>query len=103
MRISRSLALQRRLRKPPRIPLTTPSLRPPAAMTLFWQLGLATLPRWSRPARQAPPDYVRVSLFICMCLELMLCPMTFRSYTLMTFHPKSLMYWFLVVYEPDLA
>jgi hypothetical protein len=49
------------------------------------------------------PDCVRTSLFICMHVELMSCPMTFRSCTPMTFHPKSLMYWFLVVYEPDLA
>jgi hypothetical protein len=86
-----------------RIPLITPSLRRPAVMTSFWQLGLATLLRWSRPARPTPPDCVKVSLFVCMCVELMPCPMTFRSCTLLTFHPKSLMHWFLVVYEPDLA
>jgi hypothetical protein len=61
------------------------------------------LPRWSRLARQAPPDYVRTSLFVCTRVELMPCPMTFRSCTLMPFHPESLMYWFLVVYEPDLT
>jgi hypothetical protein len=60
-------------------------------------------PRWSRLARQAPPDCVRTSLFVCMRVELMPCPMTFHSCTLMMFHPKSLMYWFLVIYEPDLA
>jgi hypothetical protein len=49
------------------------------------------------------PDHVRTSLFACMRVELMSCPRTFRSYTLMTFHPESLMYWFLVVYESDLA
>jgi hypothetical protein len=49
------------------------------------------------------PDSVRTSLFVCMHVELMPCPMTFRSCTPMIFHPKSLTYWFLVVYEPDLA
>jgi hypothetical protein len=49
------------------------------------------------------PDCIRTSLFVCTHAELMPCPMTFRSCTLMTFHPKSLMYWFLVIYEPDLA
>jgi hypothetical protein len=61
------------------------------------------LPCWSRLARQAPPDCVRISLLVWACVELMPCSMTFRSCTLMTFHPKSLMYWFLVIYEPDLA
>jgi hypothetical protein len=103
MQISRSPALQRCLRKPPRIPLTTPSLRPPVAMTSCWQLGLAMLPRWSRPARQVPPDCVKVSLLVCMYVELVLCLMAFRSCTSMTFHPKSLMHWFLVVCELDLT
>jgi hypothetical protein len=49
-------SLQRCLRRPPRIRLTPPSLRPPAAMTSLWRLGLAMLPRWSRLARQSPPD-----------------------------------------------
>jgi hypothetical protein len=61
------------------------------------------LPRWSRLARQAPPDCVRTSLFVCMRVELMPCPKTFRSCTLMTFHTESLMYWFLVISEQDLA
>jgi hypothetical protein len=61
------------------------------------------LPHWSRLACQAPPDCVRTSLFICTRVELMTCPMTFRLCKLMTFHPKSLMYWFLVIYELDLA
>jgi hypothetical protein len=61
------------------------------------------LPRWGRMACQASPDCVRASLFVCMRVELMLCPKTFRSCTLMTFHPESLMYWFLVIYELDLA
>jgi hypothetical protein len=61
------------------------------------------LPRWGRLARQVPPNCVRTFLFVCIRVELMSCPKTFRSCTLMTFHPESLMYWFLVVYEPDLA
>jgi hypothetical protein len=36
-------------------------------------------------------------------LELMPCPKTFLSCMPMTFRPESLMYWFLVIYEPDLA
>jgi hypothetical protein len=64
---------------------------------------LVALLRWSRLARQAPPDCVRTSSFVCMHVELMPCPMTSHLCTPMTFHLKSLTYWFLVIYEPDLA
>jgi hypothetical protein len=72
-------------------------------MTSSWHLELATLLRWSRLARQAPPDHVRIFLFVFMCVELMPRPTTFRSCVPMTFHPEFLTYWFLVVYEPDLT
>jgi hypothetical protein len=94
-------APQRRLRRPPKIRLRAPFLHPPAELTSFWQLGLATLPCWSRLARRWPPDCVKVSLLVCMCVELMPCPVTSRSCTPMMFHPKSLMRRFLIVCELD--
>jgi hypothetical protein len=51
----------------------------------------------------AAPDCVKVSLLVCMCIELMPCLVTFRSCVPMTFHPKFLMHRFLVVCEPDLT
>jgi hypothetical protein len=99
----RSPAPQKNLKKPPRISLITPFLRPPVAMTSSWHLELATLLRWSRLAHRAPPDRVGASLFAFMYVKLMSCPTTFRSYVPMTFHPKFLTYWFLVVYEQDLT
>jgi hypothetical protein len=99
----RSPAPRRNLKKPSRILLTTPFLCPPAAMTLSWHLKLATLLHWSQLACRAPPDRVGTSIFVFMYVELMSCPTTFRLYVPMTFHPKFLMYWFLVVYEPDLT
>jgi hypothetical protein len=99
----RSPAPRKNPKKHPRISLITPFLRPPAAMTSSWHLELATLLRWSRLARQAPPERVRVSLFVFMYVELMSCPTTFRSCVPMTFRPKFFACWFLVIYEPDLA
>jgi hypothetical protein len=70
----------------------TPFCHPPAAMTLSWRLELATLLHWSRLARQAPPERVRVFLFVFMYAELMSCPTTFRSFVLMMLHPEFLTY-----------
>jgi hypothetical protein len=100
---SKSPAPWKNLRRPQRILPTTPFLHPPAATTSSWRLGLVAPLRWSRLAHQAPPDCVRTTLFVCVYVELMTCPMTFRSCTPMTFHPQFLTYWFLVIYEPDLA
>jgi hypothetical protein len=78
--------------KTPRVLLITPSLHPPAAMTLSWHLELAMLLRWSWLARQALPDRVRTSLFVLICVELMSCLTTFHSCVLVTLHPKLLSY-----------
>jgi hypothetical protein len=103
MRISESPALRRYLRKPPRISLTAPFLHPPVATTSSWQLELATLLSWIRLAHQWPPNCVKVSLLVCMCIKLIACLVTFCSCTPMAFHPKSFTHQFLIVYELHLA
>jgi hypothetical protein len=75
----------------------------PVAMTWSWQLELATLLRSIRLARQWPPNCVKASLLVCMCVELMPCLVTSCSHTLMTFHPKSLIRRSLIVHELDFA
>jgi hypothetical protein len=85
------------------ISLVTPFHHPLVVMILSWPLTLATLLRWSRLARQAPPDCIRIFLYVFMYAELMSCPATFRSHVLMTLHPEFPTHWLLVVCEPDLT
>jgi hypothetical protein len=100
---SKSPAPQKNLKNPSRISLVTPFHHPPAAMTLSWRLELATLLHWSRLARHAHPECVRIFLFVLVYVELVSCPTTFRSCVSKALHPEFSTHWFLVVGEPDLT